>query len=257
MCPHTPKTGNIRGMPTRPHPWLVLPAAVLAAAAALAWRGDLSAAAGWAALAAHEATLHRWVAAAPVGVAALYCALYAACVAASLPIGVVLTVSGGLLFGTAVGGGMALLSATAGAVALFLLARGVLAPLAARHAAPLLVRLEPRLREEGFWYLLALRLIPVVPFWLLNLASALVGLRLAPFVLATVIGAAPATFVLAGIGAGVGGVLGSGVQPDLSVLRSPPVLLPLAGLIVLSLLPVAWRPLSRRLGRRPAPHTPT
>jgi uncharacterized membrane protein YdjX (TVP38/TMEM64 family) len=249
MCPGTPKTGNIAAMANRLHPWLLAPfVAVLAAAAVLAVRGDLSAAAGWAALAAHEATLHRWVATAPVGAAVLYCAVYAACVAASLPIGVVLTVSGGLLFGTAVGGTLALLSATAGAVALFLLARGVLAPLVAGRAAPLMERLEPRLRREGFWYLLALRLIPVVPFWLLNLASALVGMRLAPFALATLLGAAPATIVLAGIGAGLGDVLAGGAQPDLSVLRSPPVLLPLAGLILLSLLPVAWRH-----WRRPTP----
>lgn len=240
-------------MPRRSRPWLLLPAAVLAAALVLAMFGNPSAATGWAALGAHEATLHRWVAAAPFGAAALYCALYAACVAASLPIGVVLTVSGGLLFGTAVGGALAVLSATGGAIALFLLARGALAPLVARRTAPLMERLGPRLHDEGFWYLLALRLIPVVPFWLLNLASAMVGLRLAPFVLATLLGVAPTTFVLAGIGAGLDGVLAGGAQPDLSVLRTPPVLLPLAGLIIMSLLPVAWRPICRRLGRRPRP----
>ncbi len=234
-------------------PWLLLPlVAVLVATAVLAVRGDLSAASGWAALAAHEATLHRWVAAAPLAVAAIYCALYALCVAASLPVGVLLTVTGGLLFGTVVGAGLALLSATAGAVALFLLARGALAPLVVRRAAPLMAKLEPRLRREGFWYLLALRLMPVVPFWLLNLASALVGIRLAPFAFATLLGAAPATTVLASIGAGLGGILASGMQPDLSLLRSPPVLLPLAGLIILSLLPVAWRH-----WRRPTSTTPT
>lgn len=222
--------------------WLLLPlVAILAATGVLVLHGDLSAAAGWTALGAHEAALHARVAATPILAAALYCAVYVACVAASTPFGVFLSVCGGLLFGTAVGAALALLSATAGAVLLFLMARGALAPLVARRAAPLMAKLGPRLRREGFWYLLALRLMPVVPFWLINLAAGLAGMRLAPFALATLIGSAPMTTLLASIGAGVAGVLAGGTRPDLSVLRAPSVLLPLAGLIVLSLLPVAWR----------------
>jgi uncharacterized membrane protein YdjX (TVP38/TMEM64 family) len=237
--------------------WLLLPlVAVLAATWGLVLHGDLTAATGWAALGAHEASLHGWVATAPILAAGIYCAVYVACVAASLPFGVFLSVCGGLLFGTAVGAALALLSATGGAVLLFLLARGALAPLVARRAAPLMDRLGPRLRREGFWYLLALRLMPVVPFWLTNLAAGLAGMRLAPFALATLIGAAPMTTLLASIGAGVAGVLANGAPgihgsgPDLSMLRAPSVLLPLAGLIVLSLLPVAWRH-----WRRPAPES--
>jgi len=232
--------------------WLLLPlVAVMAATGVLVLRGDLSAAAGWAALGAHEAALHDLVAASPILAACLYCSLYVACVAASMPFGVFLSVCGGLLFGTAVGAVLAVLSATGGAVLLFLLARGVLAPLMARRAAPLMARLGPRLRREGFWYLLALRLMPVVPFWLTNLAAGLAAMRLLPFALATLIGSAPMTTLLASIGAGVAGVLAGGVRPDLSVLRAPSVLLPIGGLIVLSLLPVAWRH-----WRRPAPESP-
>lgn len=242
ICACTSGVGKITAMPSRARPWL-LPVfvAMLAAAALLALHGGADTARAWAALAAHQAALHRWVAAAPVTVGALYCLGYAACVALSLPLGAAFTVTGGLLFGTVAGTLLAVLSASAGAVLLFLLARGALAPVLARRAGPFLDRLRGPLQRDGFSYLLALRLIPVVPFWLLNLAPALLGMRLAPFAGATVLGIIPAAAVLAGVGSGLGGVLAAGRPPDLAVLRSPPVLLPIAGLVVLSLLPVAWR----------------
>ncbi len=84
-------------------------------------------------------------------------------------------------------------------------------------------------------------MIPVVPFWLTNLAPALVGVPLAAFAGATLIGIMPATFVFASVSAGVDSVPATGEQPDTSLIWSPPVLLPLVGLAALSLLPVAWR----------------
>jgi uncharacterized membrane protein YdjX (TVP38/TMEM64 family) len=229
-------------MQTPGRPWLLLPLlAVVAAVLVLAWRDDV----GWATLAAHQAALHRWVDAAPVPAALLYCVAYAGSVACSLPFSLPFTLIGGLLFGRLFGSVLAVASASSGAVLLFLLARGALAPMVARRAAPLLHRVQPGLRRDGFSYLLALRLIPVVPFWLLNLAPALVGMRLLPYAGATVLGVTPIVVVLASIGAGLSGVLATGAEPDLSVLRSPPVLVPLAGLVVLSLLPVAWRHLRR------------
>ena len=83
--------------------------------------------------------------------------------------------------------------------------------------------------------------MPAFPFWLVNLAAALSGMRLLPYAAATVLGIMPATFVYASIGAGLGDVLSTGGRPDLTVVFSPRVLGPLLGLAALSLLPVAWR----------------
>ena len=69
-----------------------------------------------------------------------------------------------------------MLGATIGACLLFLVARSALAPLVTGRAAGLVDWLRPGLEKDGFFYLLTLRLIPVVPFWLLNLAPALVGM---------------------------------------------------------------------------------
>ena len=109
-----------------------------------------------------------------------------------------------------------MLGATGGAVLLFLAARSTLRPLLARRARPFLERVGPALERDGFSYLLALRLLPVLPFWLLNLAPALVGMRLAPYTAATFLGIIPGTVVFASIGAGLGDVLASGGPPHLS-----------------------------------------
>lgn len=200
-------------------------------------------------LAARQAALAGLVAAQPLLTGGGYVLLYALVVALSLPGGAVMTLAGGLLFGAWLGSGLAIVAATIGAIGVFLAARSALAAPLARRAGPLLDRIRPGLERDGFWYLMTLRLLPIAPFWLVNLAPALAGMRLAPFALATLIGIIPGTAVFASIGAGIGGVLAAGGRPDLSVVLSPQILLPLLGLAALSLLPVLLR-------RRAAPHGP-
>jgi len=216
---------------------LLLIVSVLAAGLAFGVQHQLS----WATLAAHQAALRTWVATDPFATAAAYIGVYALAVAVSFPGAIWITVAGGLLFGTVPGAALAVTGATIGATLLVLAARSALGPFLARRAGRLIEGLRPRMQRDGFSYVLALRLIPVVPFWLTNLAAALGGVRLSHFVAATLIGTIPATTVFASIGAGVGQVLAAGRTPDLFVIFSPPVLLPLLGLAALSLLPIAWR----------------
>lgn len=216
-------------------------AAVLLAGLAAAWVAGVPGLLSWQALAAHQTAWHGWVAAHPAATALLYVAGYAVVAGASIPAGGVLTITGGLLFGAAAGAALAVTGASLGAIMLFLLARGTLGRLLAARAQPWLDRWRPTLQRDGFWGLLAMRLLPAVPFWLGNLAPALLGMRLAPFAAATIIGIIPATAVLAWLGAGLGTVLAAGQRPDLSLLTSPAVLAPLAGLAALSLLPVVLR----------------
>ena len=67
-------------------------------------------------------------------------------------------------------------------------------------------------RKDAFNYLLFLRLVPLFPFFLVNLAPAIFGVRLAPFVAATAIGIVPATFVYALAGAGLDGAIAPQVE---------------------------------------------
>ena len=223
---------------------LIVLLALLALAYAMGWHHALS----WDMLAARRAELQGAVAAQPFLAALAYVAVYAAAVAVSIPGAVVITVTGGLLFGTVLGTVLAVTGATIGAVLVFLAARSALRPLLARRVGPWLDRLRPGLEQDGFNYLLALRLIPVVPFWLVNLAPALVGMRLAPFALATFLGIIPGSAVFASIGAGIGHVLDTGGTPDLSLIVSAPVLLPLLALAALSLLPPLWKRWRNRHG---------
>jgi uncharacterized membrane protein YdjX (TVP38/TMEM64 family) len=213
---------------------------------ALAWAFGLHRYLTLEALAAQREALAALVAARPVLSALMYVAAYIAVVAFSLPGGAVMTLSGGLLFGAFIGACLAVLGATIGAAVLFLLARSAFAPLVAGRAEGLLGPLRAGLARDGFFYLLSLRLVPVFPFWLLNLAPALLGMRFAPYLAATFLGIIPGTLVFAGIGAGLDEVFLSGASPDLGVIFSPGVLLPLLGLASLSLLGVWFRRRSSR-----------
>lgn len=214
---------------------------LLAALLALAWASGAARLLSFEALAEHRAALVAWVAARPALAAGAYMLAYVVVVALSLPGGAVMTLAGGFLFGALLGTGLAVVGATLGACALFLAARTALAPFVADRAAGLLDRVRPGLERDGFFYLLTLRLIPAVPFWLANLAPALVGMPFAPYAAATAIGIIPATAVFAGIGAGLGEIFAAGGRPDLSVIFSPAILLPLLGLAGLSLLGAWWR----------------
>ena len=208
---------------------------------ALAWAFGLHRYLTLEALAAQREGLAALVAARPVLSALMYVAAYIAVVAFSLPGGAVMTLSGGLLFGAFIGACLAVLGATIGAAVLFLLARSAFAPLVAGRAEGLLGPLRAGLARDGFFYLLSLRLVPVFPFWLLNLAPALLGMAFAPYLAATFFGIIPGTLVFAGIGAGLDEVFLSGASPDLGVIFSPGVLLPLLGLASLSLFGVWFR----------------
>jgi len=219
--------------------WLPLLALMLLLLLALAmgWHRHLS----WASLRANHAALASLTMQYPLFAALAFMGVYAGAVAMAVPGAGVLGFAGGLLFGIVLGSVLTVLGATAGAAVLFLAARGALAEHLARRFAPLAARLRPGLERNGFSYLLALRLVGLVPFVLPNLAAALVGMRLAPFVTATFIGLIPSTLVITGIGSGLRDILAAGQEPRLSLLLTPAVLLPLLGMAVLALLPVAWR----------------
>jgi uncharacterized membrane protein YdjX (TVP38/TMEM64 family) len=227
--------------PPRPTITRLWPLLALAGLVALAWASGATRLLSFEALGAHRAALDAWVAARPALAAGAYVALYTVVVALSLPGGVVMTLAGGLLFGAWAGTALTVVGATLGACLLFLAARSALAPLVAGRAAGLLDRIRPGLERDGFFYLLTIRLIPVVPFWLANLAPALVGMPFGAYAAATAIGIIPGTAVFSGIGAGLGEVLAAGGRPDLGVILSPPILLPLLGLAALSLLGAWWR----------------
>lgn len=187
----------------------------------------------------------------------IYMAVYAVAVALSLPGGAVLTVLGGFLFGPVWGGAITVVAASIGAVVIFLVARTSLGePLAAR-AGPWLDRLRGGFQDNALSYLLFLRLVPVFPFWLVNLAPAFLGVPVRTYVIGTVIGIIPGTYAFTFVGAGLDSIiaeqravyqdcLASGAHDcsfslDTSAIVTPELLLAFGALGLVSLLPVAFK----------------
>jgi uncharacterized membrane protein YdjX (TVP38/TMEM64 family) len=190
-----------------------LPLVIVGAALALGYALGLHQFFSLEALRRYEATLAVFVADRFVQAAAIYAVIYVVAVALSFPGASFLTIAGGFLFGAAIGTALALVSATVGATLIFLIARTSFGDLLAERAGPRMRRLRLGFQEEGFSYLLFLRLVPLFPFWLINLAAALFGMRLLTYVAATAIGILPGTFVFSWFGQGLRGALGSGGSP--------------------------------------------
>lgn len=179
----------------------------------------------------------------------VYMALYAASTAASLPTGTVLTLAGGFLFGPWLGAGLTVVGATAGAVLIFLAARTALGDsLRARleGSGGALAAMERGFREDALFYLLFLRLTPVFPFFVVNLAPAFLGVRLPLYAATTLVGIFPGTLVYCFLGSGLGKALEGTAEPSLEGLVSTDILLGLGGLGAMSLLAVVVRRVLRR-----------
>ena len=171
-----------------------------------------------------------------------FIAVYIVIVSLSLPGATIATLTGGFLFGLFPGTLYSVLAASVGAVCIFLAARaGFGAALAARLQAGSTARLQTALRENQWSALFIMRLVPALPFVLANLLPAMVGVRLMPFVVTTAVGIVPGTLVFTSVGAGLGDVFARGERPDLGVIFSLPVLLPLLGLAALSAVPIVLK----------------
>jgi uncharacterized membrane protein YdjX (TVP38/TMEM64 family) len=202
---------------------------------------DLDALISYQGLAENEAALKRAVADNRLVTILAYMAIYITAVAFSLPGALWLSLAGGLMFGTWAGGLIIIFAATIGASGLFVAARYVVGDALRARAGPALQKFEAAFNRDAWSYMLILRLLPIFPFFIVNLGAALVGVRFPIFLLTTFFGIMPGTFVFASIGNGISVLLQSGQQPDLSVMTDPQILGPLIALALLSLAPIIWR----------------
>lgn len=205
----------------------------------------------FAVLRAHGRTALTWSAANPVLAVGAYVLVFVGLVALSLPGAFAMSVAGGFLFGPLSGTVLAVASATLGAMAVFLAVRfgfgeAVRRSALARDSGGVFARIERGLKEDGATYLLLLRLVPAVPFPVINIVPAFFGVRTRTFALTTLLGITPGTGLTVWLGHGLGGVLLRGEQPDLALLHDPHTF---GALMVLALLVAA--PLILKRIRRP------
>lgn len=164
----------------------------------------------------------------------------------SLPGAVWLSLTGGFLFGTVEATAYIVVGATAGAVGIFLLARYALYDFFHAKVGKTLAKMEKGFQDDALSYMLVLRLVPIFPFWLVNLVPALLGVKLRTYTIGTFVGIIPGAFVYASVGSGLGAVFDEGKTPDLSVIFSPEILTPIIGLALLAMVPVVYKKFKNR-----------
>jgi uncharacterized membrane protein YdjX (TVP38/TMEM64 family) len=183
--------------------------------------------------------------------ALLYIAVYIGTTSLSLPWGALLTLAGGFLFGPVAGTVLSVISATAGAFLLFTVAKSALGdPLRARARRSLKAgawqRIEAGFQANALSYLLFLRLVPIFPFFVVNLVPAFLGVRPRIYLLGTLLGIVPGTLIYSVVGSGLGKIFERGEEFSLDNVLTPEILAGLAALALLSMIPVVYKFLRKR-----------
>jgi uncharacterized membrane protein YdjX (TVP38/TMEM64 family) len=164
-----------------------------------------------------------------------------------VPAVAIMQILSGFLFGVLLGTLLSVVAQTIGGLLAFLIARSTFRDSFTRLTGSYLAGLEAGFRANAFTYIVALRMTPVMPYWVVNIAPSLLGVSVMPFLLGTLLGAIPLTFVYATFGTGLGEVIEAGGSPDLKDLVTPRAI----ALVVVALL-FAFAPilLRRWLGRK-------
>ena len=202
----------------------------------------------------HRMAIDAFIHAHAIAAVAAYVAIYIVAVALSIPGSLILTISGGILFGLIVGGIATVIGASTGATIIFLVAKSACGESLVRRAGPLGCKLADGFKADAFNYLLFLRLVP-----------ALVGVKLPTFVAATLIGIIPGVFAFTFLGTGLDSVIAAQegiyraclaagrtdceVHFNIGMIATPRLLASLATLGVIALIPVAVKRLRARNAR--------
>ncbi|MEE2699221.1 MAG: VTT domain-containing protein [Pseudomonadota bacterium] len=179
----------------------------------------------------------------------IYFVLYVLVVVLSLPGAVWLSIVAGFLMGTWVATSLVVFAATLGALGIFFIARYLLTDFFRKKTGSFIRKMEAGFQENELSYILALRLVPVFPFWLVNIVPALFGVSVRTFVVGTFIGIIPGTAVFCSIGNGLGALLDQGRMPVLDIIFEPKIIGPLLALAVLSLTPIVFKKLKKLKNR--------
>ena len=170
-----------------------------------------------------------------------YAGIYILAVALSVPGAVFLTLAGGFLFGPWWGTFFVVFSATIGATILFFIVKLATGDWLLDKTGNWIQKMSDGFKRNAMEYLLVLRLVPLFPFWVVNIVPALLNVRSSVYIASTFLGIIPGSFVYVTVGNGLGAVIDSGKTPNLKVILQPQILLPLLGLALLSLIPVVYK----------------
>ena len=148
----------------------------------------------------------------------IFMCAYIFVVAFSIPGATIMTLLGGFLFGVVFGGIWVVLSASIGATITFLAVRGAFANTLSQNASGSIAKMRDGFQKNAFNYLLFLRLLPIFPFFIINIAAGVLGVSLRHFFIGTLIGIIPGTFSYAWVGSGLGFALTHGHKLNLKII---------------------------------------
>lgn len=184
--------------------------------------------------------LATWVARLGIFAPIVYGGIYALVVAFSLPLGAVMTITAGFLFGVLVGSVTVVIGATIGAAGVFLAVKMGLGKSLTSSNQGIMAKMQEGFNRNAFSYMLVLRLIPVFPFALINILAAVLGVSFLVYFFGTLIGIIPGTVVYILLGNGLGAIFDAGGTPNLSIIFETKIIVPILGLAGLVLLQVVY-----------------
>ncbi len=167
----------------------------------------------------------------------IYISAYILMVILSIPTATILTLIGGILFGW-IAFFFILISATIGATILFIIVKKSTSGYFEKKTKYFFKRFANNIKKNQLGYLISLRLIPIFPFWVVNIVPALLGMKLKTFMIGTFIGIIPGTFIYVWISISFSSVINQGSIPNISDFTKPEILFSLSALGIINLITI-------------------
>ena len=189
----------------------------------------------------YQATWFEWLRLHYVLSVLLFMLCYMVVVVLMIPAAAMLTMLGGYLFGFFYGAIYVLVAATMGSCCSFLMVQYALGSWLAEKHGTWVVRMQHGFQKNALSYLLFLRLVPLIPFPVVNVVPGILNIKKSTFFIGTFFGMMPGVCVYVMLGHGLGDAFTQGQAPDLSLALSPTIFFPLLALGLLSLLPLLYK----------------
>ena len=193
-----------------------------------------------------RAILESWTEHHYILISLAFIAIYITTVALTIPGATILTLTGGFLFGITMGTIFVVIAATLGASIIFYAAKTAFREMFYAKSGKLMHKMEAGFKSNAFNYMLFLRLLPIFPFFLINIIAGLLGVKFRAFFFGTLIGIVPGTLIYISVGNSLNAVFDKDQTPDLGIIFQPQVIIPIIALALISLLPILYKKYKNR-----------
>ncbi len=193
-----------------------------------------------------RAILKNWTEYHFILISLVFIAIYIVTVALTIPGATILTLTGGFLFGITTGTIYVVIGATFGASIIFYAAKTAFREIFYAKSGKLMHKMEAGFKSNAFSYMLFLRLLPIFPFFLINIIAGLLGIKFRTFFFGTLIGIIPGTIIYISVGNSLNAVFDKNQTPDLGIIFQPQVIIPIIALALISLLPILYKKYKKR-----------